>query len=449
MHKLLQILSIFAFLLACFITTIYTIKGPPPEDPRLTEVKVQTKITEVLFYSEAKKWVFIGSFSLLGICLLMVSIGIYHKKSVHVAKVGKYSAIPVQYRDLPSLSPVLIGLATAENLKAYSQGEQKAFDLYCKVAEVNTQQIQALVGRKCLISRQPAITSATDTSALPSSAPVPTFAELLQNGTIARGKSLVLGYSQGQPQYRSLKALKSVAIAGWQGSGKTLSTAYMIASSIISYGIRVYIIDPHKEHVEGLYHIIQPLESAGLVNVVNPFYIPQLIRDLNAVLDRRLKGQESSEQGILLVIDELARLARLEVFETLIHFIERCTEEARKANMTFFGCSQTWTARHFKGRANIRGCMNSMLVHKTKPSQADLLLEDSQDKKLVKQLEKPGDAILVTDYEKPCLVSMPLCTRQDMECVARKLGEQRETAAVQNVSNSMGNLRLIKGKKSF
>lgn len=59
-----------------------------------------------------------------------------------------------------------------------------------------------------------------------------------------------------------------------------------------------------------------------------------------------------------------------------------------------------------------------MLIHKTKPSQADLLLEDAHEKHLVKHLHQPGDAILVTDYEDPSVVSMPFCTREDMETVA-------------------------------
>ena len=67
-----------------------------------------------------------------------------------------------------------------------------------------------------------------------------------------------------------------------------------------------------------------------------------------------------------------------------------------------------------------------MLIHKTKPSQADLLLEDTHDKHLVKQLYQPGDAILVTDYTTPALVSIPLCTRKDMQTVATMLKTTEE-----------------------
>ncbi len=39
------------------------------------------------------------------------------------------------------------------------------------------------------------------------------------------------------------------------------------------------------------------------------------------------------------MIDELARLAKMECFEELLNLLERCTEETRKANITFFGSS--------------------------------------------------------------------------------------------------------------
>jgi hypothetical protein len=164
-----------------------------------------------------------------------------------------------------------------------------------------------------------------------------------------------------------------------------------------------------------------------------------LIQQLHQTLDRRLNGQEPSEPGILLVIDELARLARMDYFDELVTLLERCTQETRKANITFIGGSHKWTARHFKGRADIRGCMNSMLIHKTKPSQADLLLEDAQDKKLVKHLQQPGDAILVTDYAPPVVVTMPFCSRPDMEIVAEmvagvKMGGPSAPATILNWS---------------
>ncbi len=77
---------------------------------------------------------------------------------------------------------------------------------------------------------------------------------------------------------------------------------------------RVYVIDPHKHHPESLSSLLSPLEATGFVSIINPFDTPVLIRNLHCTLDRRLAREESGESPILLVIDELARLAKMECF---------------------------------------------------------------------------------------------------------------------------------------
>jgi hypothetical protein len=79
--------------------------------------------------------------------------------------------------------------------------------------------------------------------------------------------------------------------------------------------------------------------------------------------------------------------------------------------------------------------MNALLIHKTKPSQAELLLEDAHDKNLVKHLQRPGDAVLATDYDAPVVVSMPLCTRRDVETVADLLRTRKDSAFQEKLSS--------------
>ncbi|MCP5001115.1 MAG: hypothetical protein GY933_20830, partial [Hyphomicrobiales bacterium] len=286
---------------------------------------------------------------------------------------------------------------------------------------------RALAGKRGLTAKDAPALNAPEALALPTS--TPTMADLLHNGEIGPGKPLITGYNRqtGQPERRVLKDLKSVAVAGAQGSGKTASEAYLIGSAVLNYGVKAYVIDPHKHHPEGLHHLIEPLEQTGHVAVINPFDTPVLLDMLNRHLENRLNGSESSEQGILLVIDELARLAKMDCFDVLITFLERCTEETRKANMTFIGGSTKWNARHFKGRADIRGCMNSALVHRCKPSQAELLLEDPKDKKMMHDITQPGHAVLMTDCDTTKRVQIPFCTRQDMERIAAMIGTVTDT----------------------
>lgn len=382
----------------------------------------------------------LGLFSAFGMAVLILASGYslakLKRSSVHFARIGQHSEIPIHQKDLQNFYPIAVNLSLAEIEASTSMAHDKAYRISRQMVDDITEYTRAIAGKRGMLALG-AGHAEENFIDIPVHTATPSFAELLRNGLLAPGKPLILGYNrQGQPQTRSLRDVKSLAIAGWQGSGKTLSMGYIIASSVLAYGVQVYVVDPHKHHPESLSALIMPLEATGRVTIINPFDTPALIHDLHTLLDQRLNGQAPCEPGILLVIDEMARLAKMDCFDQLVTFLERCTEETRKANITFIGGSHKWTARHFKGRADIRGCMNSMLIHKTKPSQADLLVEDAHDKNLVKQLHHPGDAILVTDYDTPQVITMPLATRDDMQRVAELVIQTKQARTAKTSTHS-------------
>ena len=365
-----------------------------------------------------------------GLSVIALFIGLIGAKmrraSVCMARIGKHSEIPVHYNDLQNFYPIAVNLSLAEIEASASASHDAAYQISRQMMEDILNYTRALAGKRGLLPPSGMFAEKPAETAMQGGAR-PTFAELLQSGMIAAGKPLICGYdSQGQPQLRELKSLKTLAVTGLQGSGKTVSMAYLVASAVVACQVQAYVIDPHKEHPESLSALLAPLEPTGYVTLVNPLDTPRVIRTLHQTLDRRLNGQEPSAPGILLVIDELARLSKMDCFNVLLDFLERCTEETRKANITFIGSSPKWTARHFNGRADIRRCMNAVLIHKTKPSQADLLMEDAEHKRLVRELEQPGEAVFATDYSEPLRVAMPLCTREDMQTVAQLVGVSRE-----------------------
>ena len=395
-------------------------------------------------YSALRFYALLGFIGVLGLSALMLAAGYAGAKlkeaSICTARIGKHSQIPVRFRDLADFYPIAANLSLAEIEGSLGTSHEQAYNISRRMLADIAQYTRMFSGQRG--SRKSKLLE-TESSAQSRIGSVPDFSELLHNGVVAPDKALVLGYTRsGEAQYGELQDLKTLAVAGLQGSGKSFSMAYLIASGVLSTGCRTYIIDPHHQHPESLSSLIQPLEQSGYVSVVNPFDTPTLIRNLNQTLNRRLNGEETSAPPILLVIDELARLATMDCFDELLAFLERCTEEIRKANIIFIGSSHKWTARHFKGRADIRRSMNSMLIHRTKPSQANLLLEDAADKNLVKQIQRPGEAILVTDYGEPTLVTIPRCCREDMQQVLELLKQyspanlapfsQNKTGAAQN-----------------
>jgi len=253
---------------------------------------------------------------------------------------------------------------------------------------------------------------------------VPTFAQLYAQGTFAPGQQLCMGFSQGTPQYRQLEDIKALSVAGWQGSGKTLSVGYLTVCLLLQYPeSQGYIIDPHRAHPKSLGALLAPLEATGRVHLVNPLELAEIFGKLTRLLTARLEGKAPSSPLLFIVIDELSKVGKLDEFhDHILPFIERCTEETRKANILFIGSGQKWQARHFGNKADIRQSMPSVLIHKTKPSQAELLLEDTQEKHLVKKLTEPGQALLSTSHDSdPIIVTMPLITTQDIQSIVSQL----------------------------
>lgn len=389
--------------------------------------RLRLKIEMLPHYTSLKFYSGVGIVCILGISLVVLAYGYtkarIQQTSICKARIGPHSEIPVHYKDLPNFYPIAINLSLAEIQASISTSHENAYQISRQMIEDITSYTRAIAGQRGLWS-----SAGTATPEQPSALSGKTFAtraaELLSNGIIASGKSLFLGYDQqGQPQYRSRHELKTLAVAGWQGREKARTMAYLAASSVLADGVHVYVIDPYNQQQESVSSLLQPLEQTSRITMINPFYTPKLIRELHATLKRRRKGQESATPGIMLVIDELAGLANMDYFSVLLALLEECTEDTEKTNMTFMGSSDQWNTRHFHGRNDLQQYMSSLLIHKSKPSHTELLLEDPEDKHLVRQLHHPGEAVLMTDYHAPAIVSLPVCTREDIQKIASMAGQ--------------------------
>lgn len=346
------------------------------------------------------------------ITLLLVGVAFAQKLTTHEAQLDEHTRIPLRRKDLKDSMRLATAYLSTKEAAALTDNRQEAFQMFVQLA-----QIARSVNRSLSLQ--------TAASALPVFEPtpiqVPSFHELLESAQISPGKPLILGFNDsGQAQCRAPEDIKSMAVAGWQGSGKTLSTAYLVASILYQYpAAEVFVIDPHRDHPKGLTAIVAPLTASDRLHLIHPVETCHILTELFHVMDDRLAGTEPSEPPIFLVVDELPRLAKSlsnEHFDLFIKFLEAATEETRKTNITFIGAGTKWDARNFKNRKDIRAGMPSLLVHKCKPSQADLLLEDSQEKKLVKALKAPGECLLATSHDAdPQIVRMPLITAQDIQ----------------------------------
>ncbi len=87
--------------------------------------------------------------SACGLSLLILACGLHRasvkRASVFTYKIGQYNEVMVHERGLRLAAPVAMGLINAEQLKQSHAGMEKAFELYCTMADVQTRQMRELV----------------------------------------------------------------------------------------------------------------------------------------------------------------------------------------------------------------------------------------------------------------------------------------------------------------
>ncbi len=432
-YATLMLLGIIILAAVIIIAVMYQVWFAGPDDERLREAKIHTQEKNIYWYSTAYKVAFTTVLGVLLISVLMISYSIARSKlkkaSVHTYKIGQYNEVVVHEKDLSIAAPIAMGLMNAEQLKQMNGGVERAFELYTKMAEVQAKQIQALVGRRGLTPGAPNVSGVTlpfqETSELPppQAQDIPTFQELLTNGAIARGEPMILGYEHGIPRHGSFLDIYSAAVAGESGSGKTATLLFLIGSGLVSCSIRFLGIDPHYPHPKSLGFKTKPLWESGLMRMAT--YKDDMLTMLNDVertIDNRLKQVDRDTTPVVLVIDELAFLAKTSIGNAIAHTMERISTEGRKCAVYMLASSQTWLVARTGSSSVVRDTLTSAFVHRIKPKQANLLLQDKEEaEKVKKHVKQAGDVLLCPVNDDSVVCKMPFTTETDMHMVANML----------------------------
>ena len=255
---------------------------------------------------------------------------------------------------------------------------------------------------------------------------VPSFAELLTSGTIAPGKDMILAYDGGQPIRGSFEDIYSSAIAGESGSGKTSTELFLLGSGLVTGGVDFRIIDPHYPHKKSLGKQIEPLIKARVVQFASYYDdILIILQDICTIIDERLAAKEEDGTPTVLVIDELAFLAKTSIAKDLFFTMERISTEGRKCAVYMLAASQTWLTARTGGNSVVRDTLTSAYVHRMKPKQAAVILQDKDEVDIVrKQVKKAGEVLLLAVGEDSRVCRMPLATAADMQTVSQMIVRQ-------------------------
>lgn len=377
-------------------------------------LKVEDKQRSIPFWRHTKNYGILSMIFAVLAAIMLIAWGLYHKYSVHSIQIGKHSNLKVRYKDLGDLGVVMNGLVLSEQLRSHTKTEQKAFEMSLKLSELVTYQLRALSGRQGFFRQVQPIDVTPEQAALP--APVPSFSELLQKGQIAPGNPLIFGYTEtGQAKTGTWVDLFSSAVGGVSGTGKTATLRNIIAQSLLTGQVETFwITDFHFPHPQSLLATLGDLKNLQAIRYVeNPFDLPDLLQEVEATIDRRLRMEEASTPIKVLVCDEVLILC--ERIPQLKRIIKRIGTEARKCGVYGLFSAQTWKADAVGG-SEVRDCLTSRFAHKMQPKQANLLLQDSDQSKQVKQLST-GKALFSPVNGVSEILSIPYCDPRDMKLV--------------------------------
>jgi hypothetical protein len=347
-----------------------------------------------------------------------VGLAKVRQASVHIYKIGKYNEVVVHHKDLSLAAPIAMGLMNAEQLKEENKGLEKAFQIHEAIADLQIRQARALG-----FQQRAALPEHQDEPDEPAK-PVPTFQQLLLSGEIAPGKSMILGYEHGRPRKGSFLDIYSAAVAGESGSGKTATLLYLIGSGLIAEKIRFYGIDPHYPHPKSLGFKTKVLWESGVMKMAT-FKDDMLIilKEIEKIIDQRLQQLDTDTTPVVLVIDELAFLAKTNIAKPLAHTMERISTEGRKCAVYMLASSQTWLVARTGENSVVRDTLTSAYVHRIKPKQANLLLQDKEEAEKVKRYcKQAGDVLLCPVNDESVVCKMPYTTETDMQTLLQMFG---------------------------
>jgi len=326
------------------------------------------------------------------------------EKSVHIARVNG-AEIPVHHKDLGRIAPAITMMTQAQMIAAVSQ--QRSFEMVCEA-------------NKMLKGYNPPTALAVIPDTAGEVNAVPTFGDMLRQGTVAPGKELIIGYAQdGQPCRSALDDNYSTVVIGQSGTGKSFGEAYSIASTILSYGAFYTILDPHypdkkKESVGDRLGALKGLDNIRILN--NPYRLDEYAAQLTEEFETYMATGSGRNPHIIVVDEHSVWKNSTNGGKAWLKYEERIIYEGRKYGWYLHVTSKSPLAADF-GSSAVRDGFATSLIYKVKKQQAQTYYKDTNLVEMVKACDKPGMAVYTGRDDKSRVLHIPRITQQDMSTV--------------------------------
>ena len=254
----------------------------------------------------------------------------------------------------------------------------------------------------------PAEQTALPAAAEPTTASLPTFAEIFASRELHG--DLVLGYIDDAPRLGRYEAVHSCLIYGLARSGKTSWLRGLIGQTILTEPeTRCYVLDPHQARKDSLFGSLPKTRHFQAIDIENP--LPAL-EEFGAELRRRLLSEEESFPPRILLIDELNQLTKEPYKPQLVALCEAVCQRGRKVNVFLLATAQDLREKKI---GDFRTSISSAYFFKGKSSQVKAFLADSDAERVYRRnVTRHGVALFSSADEEPRLMSIPECRPQDL-----------------------------------
>jgi hypothetical protein len=206
------------------------------------------------------------------------------------------------------------------------------------------------------------------------------------------GVTLYLGYTiteeKVEPYTGTFNDVRTFAIAGKGGSGKTVRLFFLLLQCILAHAT-VYLCDPHGDDSGSITGMLEPL-SSWIKCAVTDFRGDIEGQIMNAVvafrdtMERRVHGLDKSRTPQVLAVDEVTRMIFHEVYGA--DFVDICckvADEYRKFGGYLIVVGQSWTAAG-RGKkvtdllARLKRALHAKFVHRLDKEYAKYFFTDSK-----------------------------------------------------------------------
>jgi hypothetical protein len=254
-------------------------------------------------------------------------------------------------------------------------------------------------------------------------ATVPTFSELLARAEIdLTGQSLLIGYNAttGEALRGTWKDLYSTGIAGMSGSGKSNSTRFIVAQSVLA-GSRLMLCDPHgaSDEPDTLAATLAPLSDRYLFEpAIKPSEIQATLKHAHKLVLDRVEGRSDDRTPLVLIIDELMNIMRRDdLADDAEITLQAISQEGRKVRVYAMAISQQW--KHDQISTSTRDSFASFFVHRSRRNSVQKILSGDE----LREVEglPAGRAFFYSTRGEQTPLQIPLTTGQDLELLAARL----------------------------